>query len=66
MRFSLDDSPQKKNISNIIGPGDYVTSVYSPNVSYSLSSDEYGSPAYRGKQITLKIILKTFRYTNYT
>ncbi|XP_045486614.1 transmembrane and coiled-coil domains protein 2 isoform X1 [Pieris rapae] len=44
----LEDSPQKKNISNII-PGDYVTAVYSPNVSYGLSSDEYGSPAYRGQ-----------------
>ncbi|XP_047517141.1 transmembrane and coiled-coil domains protein 2-like isoform X7 [Pieris napi] len=44
----LEDSPQKKNISNII-PGDYVTAVYSPNVSYALSADEYGSPAYRGQ-----------------
>ncbi|CAK1546713.1 unnamed protein product [Leptosia nina] len=45
----LEDSPQKKNASNIIGPGDYVTAVYSPNVSYALSADEYGSPAYRGQ-----------------
>ncbi|XP_047518774.1 transmembrane and coiled-coil domains protein 2-like [Pieris napi] len=43
----LEDSPQKKNISNII-PGDYVTAVYSP-MSYALSADEYGSPAYRGQ-----------------
>ncbi|XP_072945803.1 uncharacterized protein [Epargyreus clarus] len=44
----LEDSPQKKNVSNIMG-GDYACSVYSPNVSYSLSTDEYGSPAYRSQ-----------------
>ncbi|XP_045507352.1 transmembrane and coiled-coil domains protein 2 isoform X1 [Colias croceus] len=44
----LEDSPQKKAIANVLG-GDYVTAVYSPNVSYGLSADEYGSPAYRGQ-----------------
>lgn len=47
--FRLEDSPQKKNMSNILAPGDYAYAVCSPNVSYALSSaDEYGSPAYRG------------------
>ncbi|KAL0810071.1 hypothetical protein ABMA28_010886 [Loxostege sticticalis] len=33
-----------------MAPGDYSSAVYSPNVSYALSSaDEYGSPAYRGQ-----------------
>ncbi|XP_064075193.1 transmembrane and coiled-coil domains protein 2 isoform X4 [Vanessa tameamea] len=46
----LEDSPQKKNMSNILAPGDYAYAVCSPNVSYALSSaDEYGSPAYRGQ-----------------
>ncbi|XP_041984193.1 transmembrane and coiled-coil domains protein 2 isoform X2 [Aricia agestis] len=46
----LEDSPQKKSMSNIMGPGEYGCAVYSPNVSYALSSaDEYGSPAYRGQ-----------------
>ncbi|KOB73549.1 Transmembrane and coiled-coil domains protein 1 [Operophtera brumata] len=45
----LEDSPQKKIISSLIAPGDYSSSVYSPNVSYGLSSDEYGSPAYRSQ-----------------
>ncbi|XP_013193385.1 transmembrane and coiled-coil domains protein 2 isoform X2 [Amyelois transitella] len=44
----LEDSPQKKILSGLIGPGDYSGPVYSPNVSYALS-DEYGSPAYRGQ-----------------
>ncbi|XP_053618787.1 transmembrane and coiled-coil domains protein 2 isoform X3 [Plodia interpunctella] len=43
----LEDSPQKKIL---IAPGEYSGPVYSPNVSYTLSSaDEYGSPAYRGQ-----------------
>ncbi|CAG9796135.1 unnamed protein product [Diatraea saccharalis] len=45
----LEDSPQKKILSGLIAPGDYSGPVYSPNVSYALSSDEYGSPAYRGQ-----------------
>ncbi|XP_026733812.1 transmembrane and coiled-coil domains protein 2 isoform X3 [Trichoplusia ni] len=46
----LEDSPQKKILPGLIAPGDYSSSVYSPNVSYALSSaDEYGSPAYRGQ-----------------
>ncbi|KAF9419716.1 hypothetical protein HW555_003835 [Spodoptera exigua] len=46
----LEDSPQKKVLPGLIAPGDYSSSVYSPNVSYALSSaDEYGSPAYRGQ-----------------
>ncbi|KAJ8707419.1 hypothetical protein PYW08_010671 [Mythimna loreyi] len=45
----LEDSPQKK-ILPLIAPGEYSSTVYSPNVSYALSSaDEYGSPAYRGQ-----------------
>ncbi|XP_047036986.1 transmembrane and coiled-coil domains protein 2 isoform X5 [Helicoverpa zea] len=43
----LEDSPQKKILPGLITPGDYASTVYSPNVSYGLSSDEYGSPAYR-------------------
>lgn len=42
----LEDSPQKKNM---LAPGDYAYAMVSPNVSYALSSDEYGSPAYRGQ-----------------
>ncbi|XP_028159792.1 transmembrane and coiled-coil domains protein 2-like isoform X2 [Ostrinia furnacalis] len=46
----LEDSPQKKILSSVIAPGDYSSAVFSPNVSYALSSaDEYGSPAYRGQ-----------------
>ncbi|XP_026760330.1 transmembrane and coiled-coil domains protein 2 isoform X5 [Galleria mellonella] len=46
----LEDSPQKKIISGLIAPGEYASAVYSPNVSYNLSSaDEYGSPSYRGQ-----------------
>ncbi|XP_023944421.1 transmembrane and coiled-coil domains protein 2 isoform X1 [Bicyclus anynana] len=45
----LEDSPQKKSLSNILTPSDYAYAVVSPNVSYALSSDEYGSPAYRGQ-----------------
>ncbi|KAJ0171115.1 hypothetical protein K1T71_013314 [Dendrolimus kikuchii] len=45
----LEDSPQKKILSGLIAPGDYSGPVYSPNVSYALSADEYGSPAYRGQ-----------------
>ncbi|KAM3958825.1 transmembrane and coiled-coil domain 2 protein Dmtn [Aphomia sociella] len=46
----LEDSPQKKILSGLIAPGDYASAVYSPNVSYNLSSaDEYGSPAYKGQ-----------------
>ncbi|XP_037295267.1 transmembrane and coiled-coil domains protein 2 isoform X2 [Manduca sexta] len=45
----LEDSPQKKILSGLMAPGDYAGAVYSPNVSYGLSSDEYGSPAYRGQ-----------------
>ncbi|CAH2215681.1 jg18181 [Pararge aegeria aegeria] len=44
----LEDSPQKKSMSNILSPSDYAYAVVSPNVSYALSTDEYGSPAYRG------------------
>ncbi|XP_059058410.1 transmembrane and coiled-coil domains protein 2 [Achroia grisella] len=43
----LEDSPQKKIISGLIATGEYAASVYSPNVSYNLSADEYGSPNYR-------------------
>ncbi|XP_039761341.1 transmembrane and coiled-coil domains protein 2 isoform X2 [Pararge aegeria] len=43
----LEDSPQKKSMSNILSPSDYAYAVVSPNVSYALSTDEYGSPAYR-------------------
>ncbi|XP_021195209.3 transmembrane and coiled-coil domains protein 2 isoform X2 [Helicoverpa armigera] len=46
----LEDSPQKKILPGLITPGDYASTVYSPNVSYGLSSDEYGSPAYRGQE----------------
>ncbi|XP_039761346.1 transmembrane and coiled-coil domains protein 2 isoform X6 [Pararge aegeria] len=45
----LEDSPQKKSMSNILSPSDYAYAVVSPNVSYALSTDEYGSPAYRGQ-----------------
>ncbi|XP_045779769.1 transmembrane and coiled-coil domains protein 2 isoform X3 [Maniola jurtina] len=45
----LEDSPQKKSMSNILTPSDYAYAVVSPNVSYALSADEYGSPAYRGQ-----------------
>ncbi|XP_073958897.1 transmembrane and coiled-coil domain 2 protein Dmtn isoform X2 [Choristoneura fumiferana] len=46
----LEDSPQKKILSGLIAPGEYASAVYSPNVSYAMSSaDEYGSPAYRGQ-----------------
>ncbi|XP_028025579.1 transmembrane and coiled-coil domains protein 2 isoform X2 [Bombyx mandarina] len=45
----LEDSPQKKILSGLMAPGDYASNVYSPNVSYALSSDEYGSPAYRSQ-----------------
>ncbi|CAB3233162.1 unnamed protein product [Arctia plantaginis] len=45
----LEDSPQKKILPGLITAGDYSSTVYSPNVSYGLSSDEYGSPAYRSQ-----------------
>nr|XP_034836776.1 transmembrane and coiled-coil domains protein 2 isoform X2 [Maniola hyperantus] len=45
----LEDSPQKKSMSNILTPSEYAYAVVSPNVSYALSADEYGSPAYRGQ-----------------
>ncbi|XP_048486790.1 transmembrane and coiled-coil domains protein 2 isoform X3 [Plutella xylostella] len=45
----LEDSPQKKMLPGLMAPADY-SGVYSPNVSYAMSSaDEYGSPAYRGQ-----------------
>lgn len=43
----LEDSPQKKVMSGLIG-ADYSATLFSPNVSY-LSSDDYGSPAYRSQ-----------------
>ncbi|KAL4712578.1 hypothetical protein ACJJTC_007594, partial [Scirpophaga incertulas] len=45
----LEDSPQKKILTGLMPPADYSGPVYSPNVSYTLSGDEYGSPAYRGQ-----------------
>ncbi|XP_075987050.1 transmembrane and coiled-coil domain 2 protein Dmtn isoform X6 [Anticarsia gemmatalis] len=45
----LEDSPQKKILPGLISAGEYASTVYSPNVSYALSSDEYGSPAYRSQ-----------------
>ncbi|XP_026317025.1 transmembrane and coiled-coil domains protein 2 isoform X2 [Hyposmocoma kahamanoa] len=45
----LEDSPQKKPILTGILAPEYSGAVFSPNVSYALSSDEY-SPAYRGQE----------------
>ncbi|XP_050685619.1 transmembrane and coiled-coil domains protein 2 isoform X2 [Leptidea sinapis] len=45
----LEDSPQKKNMSNILAGPDYVSAVYNPNVSYGMSSADEYSPGYRSK-----------------
>lgn len=47
---NLEDSPQKQLLASLVG-AEYPGNVYSPNVSYALSSaDEYGSPTqYRGQ-----------------
>ncbi|GBP28650.1 Transmembrane and coiled-coil domains protein 2 [Eumeta japonica] len=45
----LEDSPQKKMLAGLMAQSEFPGAVYSPNVSYALSSADEYSPAYRSQ-----------------